>query len=902
MIHTTVGQLGHFFVILSFVTALVATVAYFISALGRRGTAQVAYAKEPQLAYAGEADSAVSSQNRANPGRASFGGKTAKRKTPPKATVQHAKPEKDDWRTLARWAFYTHGLAVLGVAISLYWIIYNHYFEYHYAWSHSSLALPVQYMISCFWEGQEGSFLLWLFWNAVVGAILIRKSGSTWEAPMMTIFALVQAFLASMILGVVFGDAFKIGSSPFLLLTEAMPDAPIFTADPTFVPKDGNGLNPLLQNYWMVIHPPTLFLGFALALVPFAYCIAGLWRNQPLEWIRPALPWTLLGALVLGVGILMGGYWAYETLNFGGYWNWDPVENAVYVPWLVMVAASHTMLIAKRSSTGLKTAIILTISTFLLILYSTFLARSGILGNASVHSFTDLGLSGQILLYLLAFVVMAIVLMVVKWKRIPSDDDEASVYTKEFWVFIGAIVLCLAAFQVIATTSIPVYNKILEAFGKVSNLALPADQPAHYSKFQIWFFTVIALLTGIGQYMWWRKLENKKWDALVTPAILTLLISAAVITFGEIKNPVYMALMVASVFALTTNGTILLAIIRGNYRLSGGAIAHIGMALMLIGILYSSGFTKVISLNSTGMLISKEDVFTKDNNKENKENTLLWLNQSERMGPYQLTYRGRRIEARDVPGYISSKDVTVIEGDFHGIAQRDIEQNGKLYHKKGDTLALYPENTYYEVEYREPNGKIFTLYPRAQVNERMGLLASPDIRHQAGRDTYTFVSSVPDPSAENTWKKTETYSVAVKDTFFVNDYVAILDDVARTNEVEGMDIGPNDAAVKARVRVLDKNGEHILSPTFIIKDRLVGRRAETSDELGVRIQLNEINPQTGKFTFAVNTTQRDYIVMKALEKPLINLLWIGSLIVVLGFLIATIRRYREFSKMKVKSA
>ena len=892
MIHTTVGQLGHFFVILSFVTALVATVAYFLSSLGRRGTAQVALVEEPQLAYAGEA----------NPGRVSFGGKTTKRKAPPRTVGNPgaSTTEKDDWRMLARWAFYIHGLAVVGVGVCLYWIISNHYFEYHYAWSHSSLALPVQYVISCFWEGQEGSFLLWLFWNAVVGAILIQKSGTKWEAPMMTIFALVQAFLASMILGVVFGDTFKIGSSPFLLLTEAIPDAPIFTADPTFVPKDGNGLNPLLQNYWMVIHPPTLFLGFALTLVPFAYCIAGLWRNQPLEWIRPALPWTLLGAMILGVGIMMGGYWAYETLNFGGYWNWDPVENAVFVPWLVMVAASHTMLIAKRSSTGLKTAIILTIATFLLVLYSTFLARSGILGNASVHSFTDLGLSGQILLYLLAFVFMAIVLAAVKWKNIPSDADEASVYTKEFWVFIGAVVLCLSAFQVIATTSIPVYNKILEAFGKVSNLALPADQPAHYSKFQVWFFVVIALLTGVGQYMWWRKLDNKKWDALVTPGILTLLISAALIAFGEIKNPVYMALMVASVFALMTNGTILLAIIRGNYRLSGGAIAHMGLALMLIGILYSSGYSRVVSLNNSGIAISNQEDFIKNDNKENKENVLLWLNQPERMDKYQITYRGQRVEIRGVPGYVPRQDVTVIEGDFHGIARRDIEQNGKVYYKKGDTLAMYPENVHYAVEYREPNGKIITLYPRIQVNERMGVITSPDSRHAIDRDLYTYVATAPDPSAEDKWQKTETYSVAIRDTFFLNDYVAILDDVARTNQVEGMEIGPNDAAVKARVRVLDKNGEHILSPTFIIKDRLVGRQAETSEELGIRLQLNEINPQTGKFTFAVNRTQRDYIVMKALEKPLINLLWIGTFIVVLGFLIATVRRYREFAKMKVK--
>lgn len=889
MIHTTVGQLGHFLIILSFVTALVATVAYFVSSLNQRPVVQAEPVEEPQLAYAGEA---------------SFGGKTtrhgnAKRKA--QSTAQTAlPPAKDDWRTLARWAFYIHAAAVLGVGVCLYAIISNHYFEYHYAWSHSSRALPVQYVISCFWEGQEGSFLLWLFWDAVLGLMLIRTSGRQWEAPVMTVFALVQAFLASMILGVVFGDTFKLGSSPFLLLKEAMPDAPIFTADPNFVPKDGNGLNPLLQNYWMVIHPPTLFLGFALALVPFAYCLAGLWRNQPLEWIRPALPWTLFGGMVLGVGIMMGGYWAYETLNFGGYWNWDPVENAVYVPWLVLVASLHTMLIAKRSSTGLKTAIILTISTFLLILYSTFLARSGILGNASVHSFTDLGLSGQLLVYLLAFVALSILLAARKWKTIPGDEQEASVYTKEFWLFIGATVLCLSAFQVIATTSIPVYNKILESFGKLSNLALPADQVAHYTKFQIWFFIVVALLTGIGQYMWWRKIEAKKWDALTTPAILTLLISAGLIAFGSVKNPVYMVLLVASVFALMTNGTILLGVIRGNYRLSGGAVAHIGMALMLLGILYSAGFSKVISLNTSGLLISKEDAFTKDDNKENKENTLLWLNQPERMGHYQLTYRGQRIEVRDVPGYIPRKDVSVIEGDFHGVALRDIEQNGKVYHKKGDTLALYPENTYYEVEYREPDGKIFSLYPRAQVNERMGLLASPDTRHKIDRDVYTYVNSVPDPGAENKWEKTETYNVAIKDTFFLNDYVAILDDVVRATDVEGMEIGPNDAAVRARIRVLDKNGEHILSPAFIIKNRMVAHPAEMSDELGVRIQLNEIDPRTGKFSFAVNRTQRDYIVMKAFEKPLINVLWIGTLVVMIGFLMATVRRYREFRKMRDK--
>ena len=216
------------------------------------------------------------------------------------------------WAVNGRIAFFIHSISVLGIVVILFTIIYKHYFEYHYAYAHSSLHLPGQYMISCFWEGQEGSFLLWMFWHSILGIVLIFTQRS-WEAPVMTIVSMVQAFLASMILGVVIpGLSLKIGSSPFILLRDAMDD-PIFKIQPDFIPKDGNGLNPLLQNYWMVIHPPTLFLGFALTLVPFAFCLAGLWQTKSTEWVKPALPWTLLGGSILGIGILMGGYWAYET-------------------------------------------------------------------------------------------------------------------------------------------------------------------------------------------------------------------------------------------------------------------------------------------------------------------------------------------------------------------------------------------------------------------------------------------------------------------------------------------------------------------------------------------------------------------------------------------------------------
>ena len=848
MIHTTIGSAGHLLVIIAFVSALVATFAYF---------------------KAGMANTPVE--------------------------------DLSSWKSFARATYVVHVIAVLGVVFSLYWIIGNHYFEYHYAWKNSSLSLPTGYTISSFWQDQEGSFLLWIFWNVVLGSVLIFTNRS-WEAPVMTVFALVQAFLTSMILGVVIpGLDLKIGSTPFLLLKEVMPDIPVFKMDPNFIAKDGNGLNPLLQNYWMVIHPPTLFLGFASTLIPFSFAIAGLWTKKIQEWIRPALPWALFSALVLGVGVLMGAYWAYETLNFGSYWNWDPVENSSIVPWLVLVAAIHTMIIARKNATALKTSFILTITTFILVLYSTFMTRSGVLGNASVHSFTDLGLSGQLLVYLLTFMVVAIGLLVYRWKSLPSDVEEVSTYSQEFWIFIGATLLCLSGFQILATTSIPVYNKIAEAFGTVLNMALPADQVGHYNKFQLWFFSLIIVVTGIGQYFWWKRVGKDKLQALYNPLLVALLISAAVITIQGVKDIQYIVLLTASIFAIVANGTILFNIVRGNYNLSGGAVTHIGVALMLIGILFSSAYTKVVSINNSGLMISRSEEFTNNDNKENKENITLWLNKPEKMGDYMLTWRDVRVEPRHIPEYISKSWVDVIENDYHAVALRDIVVNDKKYYSKGDTLEIFPENFYYEIEYREPSGRVFNLFPRVQINPRMGgIVSSPDISRKLDKDLYTYVAMVTNPTAEPVWSQTENFTVSMRDTFFVNDYVAVLDNVVRTEKVEGMTLGEGDAAVKAVIRVLDKDQEAIISPSFVIRDRLVARKPEVNNDLGLRIQFQEINPQTGQFTFAVNTTQRDYIVMKATEKPLINILWLGTFVLVIGFLMATIRRFKEFIKMRDK--
>lgn len=827
MFHSLVGNIGHFSAILAFVASLLAAFSYF-----------------------------------------------------------NASKNEQDWLMLARASFFVHFLGIIGVVASLFSIIYNHYYEYYYAWSHSSNNLPTHYMISCFWEGQEGSFLLWMFWHGVLG-IMIIFFHKKWEVNVMTVFAVVQAFLASMILGIVFFDM-KFGSSPFILLRDFMTDAPIFKSQPEFVPKDGTGLNPLLQNYWMVIHPPTLFLGFATTLVPFSFCIAGLWKNDFKEWIKPALPWAHFSALILGLGILMGGYWAYETLNFGGYWNWDPVENAVYVPWLVLIGAIHAMIIFKKNNTALKTAIILVISTFLLILYSTFLTRSGILGNASVHSFTDLGLSGQLLVYLLFFVLWAMIILIVKWKKIPSQEQDTSIWSREFWIFMGITTLCLAAFQIIATTSIPVYNSLLSSLNIKSNLALPADQVSHYSKFQIWFSAFIALFSGTGQFFYWNKMDKEKlYKAISTPIIITLLTVASVITISKINNFSYIILLTFGVYSFVSNLFILINLLRKSPTLSGGAVAHIGIALMLIGVLYSAGYSKVISNNTTGLLYSKE--FTAD---MNRENILLWRNESINMNEYKVKYLGPRIEIDNI-GYINKEKIAQLQNLYQAIVTENIEKEGKTILKKGDTVSYQHENTYFEIEFTKENGDKFVLYPRAQVNKEMGLLASPDIKKMLGKDLYTHVSSIPDPNDEKEWSEVEEKTVALGDTFLINDYYAKFENVERINEVEGFKIEGNDAAVKATIKIYEKEQTTTLEPIFLIHNQMIGKIAAENVGIGARISLNNIDPKTGSFTLGLSTTQKDWIILKAMEKPYIDLLWLGSILVMFGFGIAIVRRRKE---------
>jgi cytochrome c-type biogenesis protein CcmF len=448
--HLLSGQVGHFFVLLAFVSSIVSAISYFTA-------------------------SKIQSEN-----------------------------EKQSWIRFARGAFFIQVFSLLSVFFCIYYICSQHYYEYLYVYKHASKELEPKYLLACIWEGQEGSFLLWALWHCALGTVLVFTAKKR-EAPVMSIINTAQFFLILMILGLYIFNV-RIGSSPFVLTRNELA-GPIFSqADYLTYIKDGIGLNPLLRNYWMVIHPPILFLGFASTVVPIAFAYSSLVIKDWGGWVKAALPWTLFSACVLGTGIMMGGKWAYESLSFGGYWAWDPVENAAFVPWLILVAGLHCMAIFNSTKNALRASYLFIILTYLFVLYSTFLTRTGILGDTSVHSFTEAGTAMNVLIgiYVIAISLPVFYLFFKNYKSIPSIQKEEDMSSREFWMFIGALILFLSALFVISITSLPVYNKI---FG--TNLADPQDREFAYNKVLVLVAVIVGLLTGVSQYLRYKNTDKK---------------------------------------------------------------------------------------------------------------------------------------------------------------------------------------------------------------------------------------------------------------------------------------------------------------------------------------------------------------------------------------------------------
>ncbi len=809
--HLLPGKLGQFFVLLAFVSSIISGLAYIMS--GRQ--------KQPD--------------------------------------------EERKWISFARIAFGIEVFSILAVFSLIYYICANHLFEYLYAYKHASKELEARYLLACIWEGQEGSFLLWSIWHSVLGCVLIFSAKKR-EASVMTIINAAQCMLLLMTIGIYIGDV-RIGSSAFVLTRNEI-NGPIFSRPDylSFI-KDGIGLNVLLRNYWMVIHPPVLFLGFASTIVPVGFAYSSLRLKQFGDWIKPALPWALFSGCVLGVGIMMGGKWAYESLSFGGYWAWDPVENASLVPWLILISGLHCMAIYNATGGALKASYLFIILSHFFVLYSTFLTRTGILGDTSVHSFTEAGTAMNILIgmYVLAVPLPMLVLYISNLRKMPAADiqNEEDLTSREFWMFIGSLIFFLSALFIIGLTSMPVYNAIFDL-----QIAEPADREFAYNKILVLVALLIGMLTAFSQYFKYRHTAKRYlFKKMAWPAGISLVVCILLLIFYPIdyekKGPGFMvaiyAALYASIFSLVANAAYLQTVLKGKVKAGGGAIAHAGFAMMIAGMLISSGNREVISDNrKTGLFVPFDKDPTGRSSENPMDNLTLLKSVPTQMGRYTVTY-----------------------------VNDSADQNEKT-------------RTYYNLHFQKKDsssGKSaeeFRLSPDAYRMKDNNLSSNPGTRHYLTHDVFTYVSTISIPNPADDTAQFRVKEMQIGDTTFFSKGYFVLNEMLKNPDNERLHYSANDTAMFADITVHGAgNSRNKAYPGLVFNNGAVQFMNDSVVSQNLYLNLSGMAGEK-KFKIGVKESDKaiDFITLKAYIFPYINLVWAGLLVMACGFIVSMTRRLK----------
>ena len=808
--HLIPGQIGHFFILLSFFASLLATIFFFIASA--------------------HTDNAV----------------------------------KQTWLRYARGLYFTQVAGLITVFAIVFYICSNHLYEYMYAYKHASLELESKYLLACIWEGQEGSFLLWSICHTLFGSLIIlkRKTAmvSTWEPYLMTVISMAQFFLLMMILGVYIFDV-RIGNSLFTLTRNEI-NAPIFS-QPNYLSfiKDGMGLNILLRNYWMVIHPPVLFLGFASTIIPFGFAYAGLKSKRFGEWVKPAIPWTLMSAAILGVGIMMGGKWAYESLSFGGYWAWDPVENASLVPWLILIAGLHTMVIYKATGHSLRASYLFAILSFCFVLYSTFLTRTGVLGDTSVHSFTEAGKAINVMIgcFVLSFTLPALILLIINYKHIPTIHKEENTNSREFWMFIGSLVFFLTAMFISAKTSVPVINF---AFG--TKIAPPEDVEFSYNKVAALVAIVIGLLTAVVQYL---KYKTTGKDYLLKKIALPTLIAAVVTAVVVIIYPityfkqgagflgaVYVALF-AGIYAVIANAIYILTVLKGKLLSGGASIAHGGFALMLVGMLISSGNKEVISSSAVNGInfAAGTDPMTRQKD-DPKENLTLIRDVPTKMGEYEVTFR------KDSAGHEAGRKFYQLN-----FLRKDADKKLK---------------------------ESFVVYPDVYLMKDNNMSSNPDTKSYLTRDVYTYISYALNEEGQEDTAQFKMVDMHEGDTTFYSKGYIILNKVEKNPSNNKYKYKPQDLALMADLTVVSNDSIKYSSMPLIEVDSLgIVHKDDTLYAQNLFLRFAGVG-KNHNIKLGIKESDRliDFVTVKTFVFPYINLVWLGLIIMAIGMMVSMVRR------------
>ena len=487
---------------------------------------------------------------------------------------------------------------VLAVIALLAYVFVTERYDIDYVYNYSSRELEFAFRVAALWAGQPGSFVIWALWGLVAAQLLVRRSHQN-EPYVMSILMFIQAGLL----------LFMLIRNPFV---------PYMENGVAVFPADGKGLNPTLHNPWMIIHPPILFVGYALMAVPFAWAIAGLWRRDYDGWIKGALPWALAAWSFLGLALLLGGYWAYETLGWGGYWGWDPVENSALVPWLTCTALIHGMLV-QRSGGGLRrTNFFMAILTYSLVFYASFLTRTGVLSSFSVHSFVAEGLKTIMTVALAIVALGGLAFLLARWRDIPTKPLSEKLLSRESFIVLSTLCLGVIATVILVGTSMPIISgvpvigqslqQLLGSLFKLDDGTVYGGAnatPFQDGRFGLVgsFYTttvpplglILTVLLIIGPLLGWRDSNVRTMvKALRLPGIVAVLAVCGAIGLvawsGRELQPISLAYVGLVVFAAGTNIVLIMRTLRSGFLRIGGYLAHVGFAVLLVGVVGSAAY------------------------------------------------------------------------------------------------------------------------------------------------------------------------------------------------------------------------------------------------------------------------------------------------------------------------
>ncbi len=510
-------------------------------------------------------------------------------------------------------AFGVTGFLTLAVIIIEYLLITGHY-QTKYVFEVSNRAAPLFYRVTALWGGQDGSLLFWSWLMAIFATLVLLRKWGSMRVMIPYVIAVTQITVLFFVGLVVFV------ANPFEQLD--------------FFPADGSGLNPLLRHFGMIIHPPMLYIGFVSFVIPYAFAMAALITHQSGDlWIRTTRRWTLVAWLFLSLGLLLGGWWAYDVLGWGGYWGWDPVENASLIPWLVGTPFLHSVMMQEGRGMLKRWNMGLIILTFALVIEGTFLTRSGVI--SSVHTFAQSAIGPLFLGFIALMFLASFYLFVSRWNELASENELDSFFSRESVFLLNNLVFIGLAVIVWWGTHFPLFSEAIIGEKIVVG-------PPFFEKSTAPLWVVMIFLMGIAPLVPWRRANLERlaqallWPAVVAVAVVAFLylvvgikIVGALVGFGFVAFTMAVTLLEywrgAQARHRTKGESYPVALVRlfgRNRRRYGGYFIHIGVLLVAIGVIGSRFYQVETQRNlaiGESMTIS-----------------------SEFLGTYELTYHGLR--------------------------------------------------------------------------------------------------------------------------------------------------------------------------------------------------------------------------------------------------------------------